>query len=488
MTEKGVARVVRNPAVAEDNRELMFPRSSRTYGKMLREDAKVRSVYRAVTLPIRRANWQLERNGATDEVVAHVAQDLRMQVRGEAPNEPVGPLAGRVSWEKHLEQAMYALAYGHMFFEQVYAEGEDGRDHLVKLAPRWPGTITRINVADDGGLESVEQGAHSTSLRSHEPVKIPVNRLVAYVFDDVGSQWLGTSIFRPAYKHWKLKDELLRKELQTIDRNGMGVPRARASEYASEEEQARQVDLGEELASAFRGGEAAGLSLPAGMEFDLIGVSGQLVNPRPAIEYHDNQIAIAVLANFLNLEGKGGSYALADTQSDFFNQSETTVAEWLADVANQHIIEDLVRVAFPEYEGPCPRISFDAIGSRKEMTTQDLATAVRDGLLIPDKDLEEHWRRLHSLPPKRPIADAIEERKERQELEDQAGVTLSAEDADTAPAGGGVTAVEDIDKKVNAATALIRAGFTPAAALEACGLPPIEHTGLRPVTIKEDKE
>lgn len=427
MTEKGVARVVRNPAVAEDNRELMFPRSSRTYGKMLREDAKVRSVYRAVTLPIRRANWQLERNGATDEVVAHVAQDLRMQVRGEAPNEPVGPLAGRVSWEKHLEQAMYALAYGHMFFEQVYAEGEDGRDHLVKLAPRWPGTITRINVADDGGLESVEQGAHSTSLRSQEPVKIPVNRLVAYAFDDVGSQWLGTSIFRPAYKHWKLKDELLRKELQTIDRNGMGVPRARASEYASEEEQARQVDLGEELASAFRGGEAAGLSLPAGMEFDLIGVSGQLVNPRPAIEYHDNQIAIAVLANFLNLEGKGGSYALADTQSDFFNQSETTVAEWLADVANQHIVEDMVRVAFPDYTGPFPRVSFDAIGSRKEMTTQDLATAVRDGLLIPDKDLEEHWRRLHSLPPKRPVADAIEERKERQKLEQSAGVTLGVD-------------------------------------------------------------
>ena len=427
MVERGVARVVRNSAVAEDNRELMFPRSSRTYGKMLREDAKVRSVYRAVTLPIRRANWQLERNGAPDDVVAHVAQDLRLQVRGEAPNEPVAPQSGRVSWEKHLEQALYALAFGHMFFEQVYAEGADGRDHLVKLAPRWPGTITRINVADDGGLESIEQGAHTTTQGTYQPAKIPVSQLVAYVFDDVGSQWLGTSIFRPAYKHWKLKDELLRKELQTIDRNGMGVPRARASEYATPDEQARQVELGEELAVAFRGGEAAGLSLPAGMEFDLIGVSGQLVNPRPAIEYHDNQIAIAVLANFLNLEGKGGSYALADTQSDFFNQSETTVAEWFADVANQHIVEDMVRVAFPDYEGPFPRVAFDAIGSRKEMTTQDLSTAVRDGLLIPDKDLEEHWRRLHSLPPKRPVAEAIEERKERQELEQQAGVSLNSE-------------------------------------------------------------
>lgn len=427
-SEIGRAVVVRNSALLEDNRDLVFPRSSRVYSRMLREDAKVRSVYRAVTLPIRRANWQLERNGADEQVVAHVAQDLRLQVRGEAPDQPVAPQSGRVSWEKHIEHALYALAYGHMFFEQVYAEGVDGREHLVKLAPRWPGTITRINVAEDGGLESIEQAAHASSmLGNFNESKIPVNQLVAYVFDDVGSQWLGTSIFRPAYKHWKLKDELLRKELQTIDRNGMGVPKATASEYAEPGEQSRQVELGQELAEAFRGGEAAGLSLPAGMKFELMGVSGQLVNPREAITYHDNQIAIAVLANFLNLEGKGGSYALADTQSDFFNQSETTVAEWLADVANQHIIEDLVRVAFPEYEGPCPRISFDAIGSRKEMTTQDLATAVRDGLLIPDKDLEEHWRRLHSLPPKRPIADALAERKERQELEDQAGVVLNPE-------------------------------------------------------------
>ena len=122
------------------------------------------------------------------------------------------------------------------------------------------------------------------------------------------------------------------------------------------------------------------------------------------------------------------------------------------------------------------------IGSRKEMTTQDLATAVRDGLIIPDKDLEEHWRRLHSMPAKRPISDAIDERKERVELEREAGLSVSDEAADTT---GGAKHIEDIDKKVIAATALIRAGFTPAASLAACGLPAIEHTGLRPVTIKE---
>ena len=64
------------------------------------------------------------------------------------------------------------------------------------------------------------------------------------------------------------------------------------------------------------------------------------------------------------------------------------------------------------------------------MTTQDLATAVRDGLVIADADLEEHWRRLHSMPPKRPIEDAIEDRKKRLELEQQAGVSLGASEED----------------------------------------------------------
>ncbi|MDK6444315.1 hypothetical protein QP169_11595, partial [Corynebacterium amycolatum] len=78
-------------ALEEDNAVLRFPQSARVYAKMYREDAQVRSVFRAVTLPIRRAGWRLESNGAPDEVVAAVAEDLRLQVVGESPNTPVAP-------------------------------------------------------------------------------------------------------------------------------------------------------------------------------------------------------------------------------------------------------------------------------------------------------------------------------------------------------------------------------------------------------------
>lgn len=427
-TEIGRARLVRNMALMEDNPALRFPQSARVFGKMLREDAKVKSVYRAVSLPIRRANWQLVGNGADPDVVAHVAGDLRLRVKGEDPHAPAGRHAGRVSWEKHLEQAMFALAYGHMFFEQIYAPGADGRDHLVKLAPRWPGTLTKINVAADGGLESIEQRGTG----QWKPATIPVSRLVAYVFDDVGSQWVGTSLFRPSYKHWRLKDELLRKEMQTIDRNGMGVPVVTVSDISKTPE--KDLADGQKIAEALRSGEAAGVALPAGMDIKLMGVSGQVVNARPAIEYHDNQIAIAALANFLNLEGKGGSYALADTQGDFFNQSEQTTAQMFADVANQHIVEDLVRVAFPDYEGPCPRIVFDAIGSRKELSAQDLVALVNGKVVFMDPPTEEYVRDRYDMPASQPLSEALDAKKARLELEAEKGVTLKDSDP-----GGAVT-------------------------------------------------
>ena len=445
LREVGYARAVRNRALEDDNRALVFPRSADTFAKMLREDAQVTAIFRAVSLPIRRANWQLDANGAPPEVVAHVAEDLRLRVRGDDPHKPLAPRAGRVSWEKHLEQALYSLVFGHMFFEQVYEVGADGREHLRKLAPRWPGTLTKINVADDGGLESIEQQA-SGGKKTRSP-KIPVNRLVAYVFDDMGGQWHGRSILRPAYKNWVIKDELLRLELNTLDRNGMGVPVYTGSDMSNDPE--GDLERGQEIVEGFRSGENAGASIPAGAKLEVKGTSGQLISPREAIAYHDNMMARSVMAHVLNLDGKGGAYALASTQNDLLVQSLQTIAEWVQDVATQHVVEDLVRVAFPEHDGLMPQLVFDPIASKKEITPGDLAGLLNAKAIFPDKDLEEDLRRRYTLPPKQKLSDALKAKQARQDLEQQMGVTLS----DPQPAEQGeLISVDDVKRnaEVNA--------------------------------------
>ncbi|PRQ10624.1 hypothetical protein C1Y63_10545 [Corynebacterium sp. 13CS0277] len=383
----------------DDNWELRWPRSAWVYAKMGREDAQVQSILSALSLPIRRATWRVDPNGAPPEVVARVAEDLRLPVLGEEASRPLAPRQGRISWANHLQQALLSLQFGCMFFEQVYATDADGNEHLVKLAPRMPGTIQEVRTAPDGGLLSIVQRPAPNS-KSAKPIEIPVSRLVAYVYNPVGGSWTGTSVLRPAYKHWKLRDQLLRLEVNALDRNGMGVPVYQGTEHAAD----RDADLatGRELASQLRAGAATGAAIPAGAKLEIKAPSGTILSPRAAIEYHDAQMARAVLAHFLNLSDGGGSYALAETQADLFIQALQTIAEWVADTATQHIVEDLVQVAFPEHTGTCPQIMCDPIASKKELTASDLSLLVNAGAIWCEPALEDDLRRRYNLPPKSP--------------------------------------------------------------------------------------
>lgn len=416
MAELGYA-VTRRPD--EDNWDLMFPNSVRVYGKMLREDAQVASIIKGMTLPIERSTWRIDPNGAPDEIVALVAGDLRLPILGDSGSKPVAPRQGRVSWAEHLHQALLSLPFGVMFFEQIYEPGPDGRDHLRKLAPRFPTSLRKIRVARDGGLEGIVQAPAPGS--TGKPPVIPVDRLVAYAHDPGDASWQGRSVLRPAYKHWILRDELLRLEVAALDRNSMGVPVYYSSPLAPDAQ--KEIRSGLELASSLRNGAEAAASLPEGAKLEIQGISGQLASPREAIAYHDSMISRSVLAHFLNLEGKGGSYALAETQSDLFVQSLQTIGEWIASTATQHIVEDLVRVAFPEHEGMCPRVTFDPIASKKEYTSADIAALINAGAIMPDRDLEAELRRRGGLPEKRPFEDAMAEKAENDAVREKYGVS-----------------------------------------------------------------
>lgn len=378
----------------EDERvpELQWPQSVHTYSRMTREDGRVSSLLQAIGLPVRRTPWRIDPNGARDEVAEFVAQNLGLSIAGGAP-VALPRTKGRFSWGQHLQTALLMLPYGHSYFEQVYRIDDDGFARIRKLAPRPQKTISAINVALDGGLESIKQSPPASTSKltfGIAGVEIPVDRLVAYVRDPEPGQWTGSSLLRPAYKHWILKDEFMRLQAATARRNGMGVPVATAPEGEKDTEKYRKI------ASEFRGGMASGVGLPFGANFDLKGVNGNLPDMQQAIDYQDKQIALAGLAHFLNLD-KGGSYALASVQADTFVQSVQTFAESIRDTANAHIVEDLVDINFGEDE-PAPRIVFDEIGSRQDATAAALTMLVQAGLLEPDEVVKISVRQMVGLP------------------------------------------------------------------------------------------
>lgn len=386
----------------EETPELIWPRNIEVYDRMRRQDAQVISVLRAVTLPIRRTGWRIDPNGARPEVVELVADDLGLQIQGE-PERPVIRTRDRFSWPEHLRLALLMLVFGHSPFEQVYRLDEHGHARLRKLGWRPPRTISKIDVAADGGLVALEQ--HGADGARKAP-RMDVDRLVVYANEREGGNWLGSSLLRPAYKFWMLKDRLLRVQAQTVDRNGMGIPIYEGAEppmkgtlTEREEWSKNDISSGLQIAKAIRSGNNAGASIPNGSKLTLQGVTGTLPDADKPIRYYDEQIARAVLANFLNLGGDSskGSYALGETFADFFTLSLQTVAQDIATTATQHIVEDLVDLNWGEHE-PSPRIVFDEIGSRHPATAEGIRALVECGALVADDKLEQHLRTMYSLP------------------------------------------------------------------------------------------
>jgi len=405
--------------------DLLWPKSVQTYTRMARDDSRLSSILQAIALPIRLTTWRVDACGASEEVTKHVADDLGLSVVGDDEERPHRRAKGRFSWGVHLQQALTYLQFGHSVFETVYRV-EGGRVHLARLSPRPQSTIAWWNVARDGGLVSVEQwpaglytapGVSVAVPSSGGRAAIPAERLLVYVRDPDPGVWQGNSILRPAYKNYVLKDELLRIEAAAARRHGIGVPAAWAPPEESHDPEA--VAAYQRAASAYQGGSSAGIGLPAEARFEILGPTGAPMDPRRAIEYHDHQMALVALAHFLNLDGKGGSYALASVQQDTFTHAVGAVADHIRETAQMHVVDDLVDWNYGPDE-PSPQLVFDAIGARQDATSMALQQLVGAGLLTPDRRLESFVRQITGLPAAEPDTDEPDiEEPDAPELEEE---------------------------------------------------------------------
>ena len=385
----------------ETNPACMWPQSIATFNRLRREDSQAVSVLRAVTHPIRMTDWMFDPAGARPEVTQKIADSFGLPIKGTQPEAPLRT-GSRFEFDEHLQLALLELPFGNSVFNPVYKVDPDGLLGLHKLAWRPPRTIAKWDVAPDGGLIAIEQ----YPLGPGPSPRIPVSHLVVYVNEREGSNWTGTSLLRSAYKNWLLKDRMLRAQALAVERNGLGypvytgAPLPPAVEVTPEEAAAwaaTQRDDGLTLTKNLRAGEDAGASIPAGAKLELMGVSGTLPDAEKAIRYHDEQIARAVLAHFLNLGTETGSWALGSTFADFFVGSLNAVAGHIAAVLQRHVVEDLVDKNWGTTE-PAPRIVPATIGDAQPATAEAIKLLIDSKALTPDEKLEEYLRQRYKLP------------------------------------------------------------------------------------------
>lgn len=387
------------------------------FEEMRQQSAKVGQVESAFRKPIEQARWELEPNGAPDHIVRVVSSDLRLPVKGQDGQVP--RTTGRVSFDEHLAQALDAVFTGVAFFEQVY-EPRGGRERLRKLALRPNVTIRKIHTAEDGGLVGITQ----RGVNGGDDVFIPVDRLVAYPFQKTGASWEGRSVLRPAWKHYLEVHKLEALQSVVYQRNGMGHPVYEASELTAPEFREAELEAGEAMARDVAAGEADGNAVPAKAKLTFQGVSGTLPDITEGIGYHNNQIALTVNATHLNLNNQGGSYGMAETMlGEFVNNLQST-SSWFAKLFTQHVIEDLVAVTFPEYDGPTPMLQVPKVQMNNAVNLAVVGDLAAKGVLTKEPNFEGWVRSLLNIPAARPLKEALEAKKYRKELEQETGVTL----------------------------------------------------------------
>lgn len=370
--------------------DLIWPQSVVTYGRM-RHDPQIKAVLGAYKHPLLRATWALDPDGCKTEVVQHVADDLGLPILGDDKGAGAGRRRG-VIWQRHLDQAVAYLTFGHMPFERRYEPQPDGYMRLVNLGARMPWTIAQMHIDVHGVLDYIEQTTQTDPL--------PGQRLVWYVNDQEGSNWAGISMLRAAFGIWLLKHETLRVHATSIRRFGMGVPTVTAPAGASQ----AQVVQAQQMASAMRAGDQSGMGLPQGFQSTLMGITGSVPDALSFIKYLDIAMAKMVHAGLIELgQTDNGSRALGETFMDLFQLSLMSVADSIATTATSGhegmpgIVQDLVDQNYGEDE-PIPRVVCTDVGENYEISANSIQLLTLSGAMTPDPALDEWVRKTWRLP------------------------------------------------------------------------------------------
>ena len=369
--------------------DLIFPQSIQVFARM-RRDPQLTAILQGWTLQLRRAQWQLDPAGCRDEVVKTVADGLGLAVVGD---DKPGPARLRgVSWNDHLAAALRMLAFGFAGFEmQADATGAAAQLSGLWERPQW--TISHIHTDGKSGTLT---GVSQAGMWKEGAPEIPSERLVWYVNDREGANWAGTSLLRPAYASWLIKEEMRRVHGISNRRWGAGVPVMEAAPGSNPTP--AQMTEAMQMAAAIQAGMQAGAASPPGFTLKIQGLAGSVPDTLSYMKWLDQQMSRAALMGVLDLgDTANGSRALGDTFMDSFMLALEACAEAVADVATRQVAARIVDWNWGEDEA-VPRVVASGVGSRREVTAESLNLLLSSGGLGADPALEAWVRREYRLP------------------------------------------------------------------------------------------
>lgn len=371
--------------------DVTYPTSVETYHRM-RRDPTLTSILAGYWHPIVRASWHVDPAGAPDEIVRDVADSLGLPIAGD--DQPGAQRGRGVQWPAHVRLALLKLVYGHIGFEDYY-DLSSGRAVLAGLPERMPYSIDALHVDDRTG-EFLGITQKTAGRPAKDTPQIKADRLVWYAHEREGAAWWGTSLLRPAFGPWLLKQDALRVHGTALRRFGTATPVAEVQPGANPTP--AEIQSAQRMMSAVRAGDTSGAAAPPGFTIAFKGVTGTMPSGIEFARYLDEQMARAALYSLLDLGNtSNGSRALGDNFADVLAMALQSVAD---DTAADATTQIAARIAtFNGGEGVAvPRIVPGPVAANEEAITRTLAELMGAGALTHDPDLEAHVRRIVGLP------------------------------------------------------------------------------------------
>jgi hypothetical protein len=401
----------------EMNTELQGIRGLQVFDLMYRSDPDVRRVVMMMLNPLVNATWVLEPAGGEDaeEKDKQAAELVRWALFDRM----------RPSLPDHLAEFLPVLirsgfAPGEQVWglEQWHPREGSAREVLVprKIDLRLPRTIQRW-IQDDrtNELIAIEQWTTRGGR-----VQLPIDDIVYYRIGAEGDNWEGTSMLRPIYKPWFLKDKIERIDAIAQEREAIGVPIGYPPENVNDDE----LDAVEEILANVRTNEQGYILAPGphadnsekgrGWRFEILShKSSEQRSAEPSLKYHTGKIEGGFIAEFMRLGQDGvGARATAEVQQDPFTAAFEALGNIIAGVLNDSIVNRIVALNLDVEEPPKLKLSSVDATSLEELASY-VSTLVEKGAIHADDELEDFLRKRGKLPPA--DARAREERKKRAE-------------------------------------------------------------------------
>lgn len=383
----------------ELNWDFQFPQSLDRYQEM-RNTPVISGLLTILGLSVLGDEWTVNPAEGDESAYAPMAaRQLTENLRAGLVAQGGSNAPQSQSFDDVLRNYLLCLPFGFSF-DEICWRPEGDLVAIEKLAPRLPRSVNRFapSLERPSELAYIEQNTFGTGLTGWP--RIPADKITLCVFNREGNNYAGTSLLRPLWQPYFIKDGVLRVQAMAVERNGMGVPQAFTAD-ANARLAADDRTLLEQVVARWRAGDASGVVMPPSWKTELTTANSQATDNIALLQYLDRQQALAVALMILTagLDG-GGAYAQSQTQDAISMRVVGSIKQQLAGFINNGFV---YRWWSYNYKGKCRRPEF-TFANRVYFTLSELLDIIgklASSKLFTPSDPDEDWIRQQLNLPKK---------------------------------------------------------------------------------------